>query len=679
MSFTPDFRGLISDIKAQPDWRSLATRCVDYYDHKQLTREQINKMRELGMPDITENLIHPAINSMLGNEAQRRQDWMVAPDDDDSQEVAEALNAKLNECMRIAEANSRCSEAYASQIKSGIGWLGVSRSENPFEADYHIEYVHRDEISYDMRGRAANLSDARWVSRRRFLDKDEAKAFLPKKHWPLVDLVAGKWQNIADHWEFAQECGSDKMDAMLSEWESNSANIEYVLDTERERVPVYEVYYREFKSVIVISFADGMKEEYKRGDQRQAEALTTGQATAARATIKKMRRRWFLGPHKIVDEPSPYPHDKFPYVPFFGYREEDTNMPYGVVRSMIDSQDAYNNCIIRIHHILNTKRIIASEDATEMTADQVQEEASRKDGYITLKNGKTYNRDMYIEQDWNELHKLIALSEKHEQKVRDCSGIYQAFSGKAQGDQSGVAIASLAELGAVTLAEVNDNYAYGRKQVAELMLAFIVHDIGDKETQVNAKQEASQNRKKIVLNRRMETMQSGAGDVDEGANSNNIVSMAKYQVALTSVHASPGYRQHTYMRLMEMYQQSGDFEKSILFPMIIESSEMPKKDEFLKKYNDAKGIIDDPEQAKAKQEAEAAKMQEAEAMAKAAATADIRLTNAQAAEREAQADLDAAKAAAEITRVEREREEARALERARKDEMLLRAREALAA
>ena len=674
MSFAPSFSELISDRKAQPDWRGLAKKCVDYYDHKQLTQEQIDRLHELGMPDIVENLVQPAINSVLGNEAQRRQDWMVSPDDDDSQEVAEGLNSLLNEHMKLCEANSRCSEAYASQIKSGIGWLHVRRSDNPMKSEYAIEYVHRDEISWDMRGRAQDLVDSRWLSRRRFLDVDEAKAFLPKKHHALVDLVANSWQNPEDHWEFAEECGSGRFEQLYAEWQSASANIEYVIDSQRKRVALYEVYYREFKECVIIAYSDGRKEEYVKGNPLQIDALMAGEASASKAVLRKMRRRWFLGPHEVEDEVSPYPHDLFPYVPFFGYREDDTNIPYGIVRSMIDPQDAYNNCNVRIHHILNTKRVSASNDATDLTAEDVQHEISRKDGYITLRNGKRYGTDLIVEQDWQELIKLIGLCDRHEQKIRDCSGVYHAYSGKETGNQSGVAIASLAELGAVTLAEINDNYAYARKMLAGLVLAYIVHDLGDAQRTVMAKNDHGQNRKKIVLNR-----QASGFDHGRDAGASNSVALAKYQVALTSVHASPGYRQHLYARLMEMYQVAPDFEKSILFPMLIENSEMPRKEEFLKKYNEAKGIVDDPEQQKQQQAAQQQKQADAEAMAKAMAEVEIMLKKAQAAERQAQAALDEAKAAQVLSGVEYQREQARNEESDRKSALIEQAMAQIAA
>jgi hypothetical protein len=634
----PNFNELLSDITGQPNWRGLSDRCTGYYDHQQFTPAQRKKLQSLGMPDIVENLIQPTINSVLGHEAQRRRDWMVKADDDDSQEVAEALNQKLNEALRLTEANSRCSDAYASQIKAGIGWLHIRRGDNDLAGDYAIDFVHRDEIYWDLRDRSQDLKDCRWMARRRFADVDEAKAFIPAKFHKLIEGVAKAWSLDSDEFEFVS--GTFPNRDFYSEWNAASGNIEHLIDSQRRRVAIYEVYYRSIDKVRLLKFTDGMVEEFDKNNPQHMIALLTNQATAKINIVKRMRRRWFVGPHLITDEISPYPHDYFPYVPFFGYREDKSNIPYGLIRAMIDPQDAYNNCNVRIHHILNAKTLIMTEDATDMPHDDVQHEGHRKDGRIILRNGKTYGHDLIFKQDWQELQKLEGLKLQHEQKIRDCAGIYQNFSGKEAGAQSGVAIASLAELGAVTLSEINDNYEYARKKVAELMLAYIVHDLADKPEVVSITNDHAQNKKYVVLNDPRE------GQLD------NMVQRAKYQVTLASVQTTAGYRQHQHTRMMEMYTSSPDNVKMMLLPMVIESSEMPRREEFLKKWNEAQGIVDDPEQQAQQQQIAQQRQQEELEILKAERMAKVSMMQSQAKERNAEAELNQAQAAEKLMQIE---------------------------
>lgn len=664
-ALAPDFKALVNDIRSQDatGWRALAKRCTDYYDHKQISQEMLNELERLGMPDIIENLIHAPINSVLGQEAQKRRDWMVQADDDESQEVAEALNQKLNEQLRLTEANSRCSEAYASQIKAGLGWLHVRRNDDPFGSQYKIEFVHRDEIYWDMRDRTYDLSNCRWLARRHFKDVDEAKALMPEEYHIYIDMVASRWTAL-DQFNFA---GTGYISqSAYNEWISNTANIEYMLDSQRKRVALYEVYYRAFEDMLVLSWDDGKREQFDDNNEMHLVALMSGQCSIEKRIVRRMRQKWFVGPHEVLDRVSPYPHEFFPYVPFFGYREDDTGVPYGLVRGMLDPQDAYNNCNIRMHHILNTKRVIKSEDATDMTDSEIVDEVNRRDGVITLRNGKSYNADLLIEQDWRELDRLMSMKVAHEQKIRDASGIYQAFSGKETNGQSGIAIASLAELGAVTLAEINDNYEYARKKLAELVLAYIVADMGNKQVMVRIKSDHGQNRKTVVLNHA------------QGSQVNNAVTLASYQVVLAPIQTSSGYRQHQHMRLMEMYTASPDPIKIALLPMVIESSEMPRRTEFLKKWNESQGINDDPEAQAAKSQAQAEQQQAEMQKMQALAQADLALKQAQAMQYKAQAELDQAKAAETLAGIDKLRNDEIIQERAAKVAMLTQARRQIA-
>lgn len=664
---TPSFRALVSDIKAQPDWRGLSDRCCAYYDHVQLTEEQIEDMKRLGMPDIVENLIQAPINSVLGNEAQRRRDWMVVADDDDSQEVAEGLNAKLNETLRLCEANSRCSEAYASQIKSGIGWLHVRRNPDPFGTPYLIEHIHRDEIYFDLRSRAQDLSDMRWIARRKFLDADEARTLLPQKFHDLIDMLGKNWSDY-DSWEFADEAAghSGINQSRFAEWETSNQHIEYIMDTQRKRVAMYEVYYREPTKVIAIKLPDGRVEalNQKQPSQEHVQAILRKEAVMMPRTVMQMRCRWYLGCHLIKDDVSPYPHQHFPYIPFFGYREDKTNIPYSVIRGMIDPQDVYNNTNIRIQHILNTKRVMVEEGAlpANMTVSDLVHEVNRKDGVVIFKKGSSIT----VEQDWQELHRLVDIRNAAEQKVRDIAGIFNEFSGKGASGQSGVAIASLAELGSITLAEINDNYEYARKKLAELVLAYLIKDMGNRPTEVAINEGISQNKKRVVLNA-----------VSPKTGLDNSVVRAKYQVAIAPIQSSAGYRQNQHQRLMDMYAASPDNLKMIILPMVIESSELPRREEILKKLNESMGVIDDPEQQAEALKAQQEQAAKAQALEQAGIEADIALKQSQALEHQADAEHQQAKAAEILSRLEVEREDRKRLEDQRKQQLIDQTRDKL--
>ena len=644
------FSELVSDISSQDvAWRQLARKCADYYDHLQLTDKRLQDLKACERLDVVGNLIQPTINSVLGHEEQRRVDWMIVADDMDSEEVAEGLNQRLNEVMRLTEANRHCSEAYKHQIIKGIGWLHVSRNPDPFDASaYKIERIPTDEIYWDMRSKDAGKRDCRWMARRKFMDVDEVKTLFPG-HGDLTDACANGWTgtfSIGDDYA--------NTDLRMAEWVSSSSHQEHLLlsSGRRKQVAVYEVYYREWVTAKILTFDDGRMVEYQEGSSEQLLALLTGAAKGEKRQVQKMRRKYFIGPHEISDDASPHPHNHFPFVCFEGYMEDTANVPYGLVRGMLDPQDAYNEAGFEIMHILDHIRVIKEEDSLVdgMRDSDLVDELRRRDGVVTARNGKSGT--IRVEKDWAELQALNGLQDKYGQQIRDYSGVYSSYSGRDAGQKSGVAISNMAELGATTLSEINANYEYGRKKLAELVLAYIVHDIADKETPINIRDgDAGQVKKRVVLNGR----EQGDGQTS------NVVSLARTQVALADVHSSQGYRQHVNSRVMEMFQVTAQNPEmqAFLLELAVETSELPNRAEILEKWRKKMGIsedVDDPEK-------QAQEQQAAQQAAETRMKMEMDAANAKIAEDNASAQLDIARAAKIMFDIEQAQDQAEFLKR----------------
>ena len=62
---------------------------------------------------------------------------------------------------------------------------------------------------------------------------------------------------------------------------------------------------------------------------------------------------------------SPYRHNKYPFVPLWGYKRGRDGLPYGMVRGLRDIQDDINKRAAKAQYILATNKIIADEDAFE--------------------------------------------------------------------------------------------------------------------------------------------------------------------------------------------------------------------------------------------------------------------------------------------------------------------------
>jgi len=464
---------LFSDIGNEPDWRSQASKEKAWENSHQWTTEQLAHFADLGLPeDMFVNLMAPAMESVTGYEAKHRVDWMINGSDESQDELVEGMNHELNNSLRLADANTACSDAYGSQAGVGIGWVHVAKNPDVLSpSKLLIENIHRDEMFWDMRSRSGDLrSDCRYVARRKFYDKDEAIALLPA-HKELIEFTHSEWQTI-----------DINPSGIYSDWHENLSQYSNVIEDEmenvsqRQRVAIYETYYKVVERRPLLFTPDGMVVEFNEQNPVHIEMITMGMAQLhTDVPVNVTREAWFVGPNCIFDGKSREPHNDFPYVPFFGTREDAKNTPQGLLRRMMGPQEEYNRAVVEIQRILRSVRIEMDDDATDgMTDEQLIMEVKRADGIVRKRRGS----DFKVIREWEKLNALEGICKRAESEINSASGIYQTFQGRTESAQSGVAVENIAELGAQTLGKLNANYQLGRKMVGELAFYHIAESIG---------------------------------------------------------------------------------------------------------------------------------------------------------------------------------------------------------
>lgn len=585
---------MLDDIRYQPVWRPEADRSADYYDGKQLEPHVIADMKARGQPILIHNLIAPAVNGVLGLEAKTRTDWSLVADDDSGLEVVEALNQELNEAARISMTDRACADAYAAQLKTGLGWVEIGRNEDPFEYPYRSNYVHRNEIFWDWHSKRPDLKDARWLLRRKWLDVDELEMAFPM-HKDLINSVASGWTSIGGSGGLWNEDEPLSQSAALmgayTDQTTSSIPEDDWWDSERKRALTYEVYYRVWDKKPVIKTETGEVFVYDQKNPMHVAVLVAGRAEVSIAPFPRMRMAYFIGPHRVADLESPHPHNLFPYVPFWGYREDRTGIPYGMVRGMMPAQDEINNRRSKLTKLLNSKLVIKDDDALlEMSDNQMLDELYRADGVITLnptRQNKDANAFRIVEQTGVAAQQFQVMQEA-QKMIQDVAGIYNAFLGQESGAKSGIAIDSLVEQGTTTLAEINDNYRVARQLVGELLLAHIVDDIGDKRKEIKIGVNKPRATKVIVLNDRR-TVDGGRTQIT------NSVTRTKTRVVLSDIQNTPGYRQQMARSLMELAGQLPEQYTAALIDLIVEMGDFPNRDEVLKRIRQVSGMGVNPQ------------------------------------------------------------------------------------
>ncbi|HGY9574928.1 TPA: portal protein [Vibrio fluvialis] len=581
-------RNLLSDIDAQPNWRDPAQKCCDYYDGHQITQDLKSKLEERDQPVIVNNLIAPTIDGVLGMEAKTRTDLMLSADDEEGEELQEALQEKFKDSWRLARADRACADAYASQIKAGIGWVEVYRNDDPFYGGpYNIRTIRRQEMWWDWHAQEADLSDARWILRKRWVDVDECVSWFPEHAEIIKESVNGweDWANLDSYEE--QDTG---LVAAYHEWDSWDRKESEWLDRQRGRVMLEVIYYKTFKRGYVIDVKGGRTLEFNPNNLAHAVGVKFGTFKPRIATWADIREAWFVGPHRICDRASVAPAGYFPVVPFLGYRKDKSGEPYGIISRMISAQDEINFRRMKLTWLLQAKRVIADKDATNMSREALLEEVERPDGYIELnperRNKKSIAEAIQIQQDFNIASQQFSVMQDAMKQIQDVAGVYNAMLGRDSSATSGIAINSLVEQGATTLAEINDNYHYSRTRVADVLMAFLIEDLAKQSNiAVTINREDVRKRKVIHLN----------VSNDDGSMTND-VRRWKGHIAQAPIQQTPTFRAQMAAQLSQLVGQLPPQVQIATLDMVIELMDIPNKSEILERVRSVLQIPKDPDE-----------------------------------------------------------------------------------
>ena len=610
---------LVSDCENQPDWRYRSDRACRFYDMgKQLSPESIRKIQqEWGIDPRQTNLIHGVINGMLGQEARSRTDVKMESDEDEYADMAEYFGVRLEEARRESYADMAVSEAYAGQVKAGIGWVGVSRSSDPLDYPYRVEHIHRNEIWWDMRAKDLGLKDARWQVRVRWEDLDVAEAALPDFADILRNAVNG-WSSIL------LPNDDDNLAMAYANERGTTIRRDQWCDSGRKRIKFYEVWYRVPAEVVVLHLSPTKRVVYDEANPLHAQAVARGRVRISKTITQQVRMALFAGPHRLMDDGTT--RRNFPYIPFFAFRDDEDGTPYGLIEGMISPQEEYNERRQMINWMLKARQVQMDSDALDTTYNTIRDitrQVMRPD-MVAITNPARLNRGegVRITNNMTMQREQVDVMQDAKQLIQDVPRIYSTQLGNAPaGVTSGIAINSLSEAGAVAMGELNDNYTFGRKLVHEELCSLIMDDHMDEELQ--ARIGTGKNRRVIVLN----------SWTPEGHPLNRVKD-APVKVGLSDIPNSPAHRMQEQQQLGTLIQAMGNNAQAIgvLAPAYIEASSHPGREQIAKQLRQVSGL---PEQGDKNAEEDA--KQQAQQSAAAAQELNMRAAAAKVAKDEASA------------------------------------------
>jgi len=589
-----EYREIHEEIDNQPrEWRPIADREMDYAEGNQLKTELIEAQRKLGIPVAKENLIGAALEGIRGYEESTRTDWKVtANGQPGGQDVADAISFKLNEAEGNSKADDACGKAFYPQIGVGLGWVEVSKGDDPFGYPYQCLPVNRNEIHWDWSSELDDMTDARWLRRQRWMHASRLARVFPE-HSELIKRFGkagtGWWGSYSGEDVGGQSTGLNRAWDVAREWTIQEDRWH---NPHNKEVCATELWYRRWVDVVVLKSPDGRVVEYDEANPAHVHAVANKLVEFRRAVVARVRRSYWLGPHVLFDGPTPYSHRYFPYAPFWGFREENTRVPFGYIRNMLDQQDTLNAGNARLRWGMSAYRVTRTKGAVAMEDEQFRRTVGRLDADIVLdpaqmaQQGAVFKVERDFQMNQQQLDMLANARAAIERVNPAAAG---AFSGRRGTATSGVQEQTQVEQANQSLAHMMGNFRRGRTLVGEMLMAMIVQDLGDKPHTVVIEGDAVTEDRTVVINKPEVDPENGYTYLS------NDLQRTRLMVGLEDVPSSPTYRGQQLNVLSEVAKSMPPQFQAVVLPMMASLMDMPFKRQLVQALQQA-GAQESPEQ-----------------------------------------------------------------------------------
>ena len=341
-------------------WSQEASELYDFVAGHQWSEEDLEILRNQTRPAITFNRIGPFVDSVSGMEINNRQETQYVPRQIGQQGVNDLLSGTAQWVREGCDAGDEETEAFLDCVICGIGCT-QTRMDYDDDADgtIVIERVDPREMLADPSARKQNMSDARFLLRRKDLPVEAAQSLFPDED--EVDLHA-QWA------EDQLDDASDPHNARLAPYYriDQAGNI----DRTRQMVRMVEVEWWDFEPAYRV-LDPNTGRMVRLGEMEAKLYVIRARARGIQPTLMRDRQKKYFKAivgAKILKLVPGADKGGFSYKFITGKRDRNNGIWYGIVRAMKDPQLWANKFMSQALQILNTNAkggLIVEEDAVE--------------------------------------------------------------------------------------------------------------------------------------------------------------------------------------------------------------------------------------------------------------------------------------------------------------------------
>lgn len=391
--------------EASQEERARSERDRDYYDHKQLTPEQLATLAQRKQAPVIVNYIQKKINFLLGAERQTRQDPKAYPRTPAHEDAAHAASDAIRYVTENQNFDSVSSDCFEDMLVEGIGAAIVEvKPKSLEEFDITITRIPWDRYFRDPHSREKDFSDANYQGYIKWMDHKDAEA-LAKKYGKELDY-------------------NNDSSGMFGETDEDRPAYKMWSDSKRKRTKICFIFY-----------------------------LDEG----------TWRHSIFTKAGVIWEGESPYlDEDGNPCCPIEAASPmvDRENNRYGYARLMISQQDAINKRESKSLHLLSQRQTWSRKGVFKDT-NRAKTELSKPDGHVDVEHG-VLGQDFGV-FDTGDM--ALGQFQLLQEAKRDLDNLAQTGAVGGEGVQSGRALEARSQSGQIELTPFTDTHKQWKKRI----------------------------------------------------------------------------------------------------------------------------------------------------------------------------------------------------------------------
>lgn len=375
--------------------RDLSEKCRDYFDHKQWTDAEAQKLKKRNQAPIVVNRLRPKIKGLVGLYNLRNSDPKAYPRTKKHEKAAHVVTDALRFVADNNDFPSVKTEAAEEFFVEGYGGAAVLvKQKKNGEVEIRIDHIPWDRIYFDPHSRKKDFSDARYMGMYLWMYIDEAKEKFPKAD---IDAL------------MAQNHRTDETTEDRPRW----------VDARNKRVRI----------AVHFCIKDGVW------------------------YMSIFTESMFL----MKPQESPYlDEDGEPCCPIelVSANVDRDNSRYGEAAGFLDQQDELNHRRSKFLHYLNARQTHGRKGSVK-DVSALKREMAKPDGHVEW-DGEQFGKDFGLLETGDKAEAQFMLYQDAKSELDSVSFNAQLAGERQQGDLSGRAIEKLQAAGTI---ELNQDYA----------------------------------------------------------------------------------------------------------------------------------------------------------------------------------------------------------------------------